>query len=103
MRRILVDQARARGATKRGGGQAQVTLTDSLCLGNGNPLDVLAVHEALTALEALNPRHAKVAEMRFFAGMSFEEIAAVLGVTSRTLKTDWAMARVWLLKQLGGE
>ena len=101
MREILVDYARQRNRVKRGGGIAPDTLTDNLA-----DVDVLVDHiididEALTRLEALNPRHARVVECRFFSGLGVEETALALGVSPRTVKQDWALARAWLFRALG--
>jgi RNA polymerase sigma factor (TIGR02999 family) len=101
LRRILVDHARSRRAGKRGGAQVRVTLAEfpgSRETGE----DVLAVHEALSQLERLDPRAAKVVELRFFGGLDEKEAANVLGVSLATLKRDWAFARAWLQVQLRG-
>jgi RNA polymerase sigma-70 factor (ECF subfamily) len=100
MRHILVDHARAHSAGKRGAGAVQVTLDEGLAASNNALADVLAVDEALTRLAELDPRQAKVLELHFFAGMTFDEIAVEVGVSSRTVKSDWAMARAWLHQQL---
>jgi RNA polymerase sigma factor (TIGR02999 family) len=100
MRHILVDHARARRAGKRGGIQQQVTLDDAM-IGQRNPsIDVLALHEAIERLSALDARQAKVVELHFFGGLTFEEIALVLDVSARTAKGDWSMARAWLRGEL---
>ena len=101
MRRILVDQARAAGAAKRGGGVAQVTLGDRDGAVSANPVPLLAVDRSLESLAAHFARPARVAEMRLFAGMTVEEIAAILKVTDRTVKSDWRFARAWLARDLG--
>ncbi|HEY4046914.1 MAG TPA: ECF-type sigma factor [Acidobacteriaceae bacterium] len=101
MRHILVDYARAHNAGKRGDGQLQVTLIDDMIPGaNNSTADILAVDEALTRLTEFDPRQAKILEMHFFAGLTFEEIALQLGVSIRTVKRDWTMARAWLRQQL---
>ncbi len=100
MRRILVDHARRRGSDKRGGQRERITLADLDAIQDVEPPDVLAIHEVLARLEALNPRHARIVEMRFFAGMNLDEIATVLGVSARTLKRDWRVARAWFLGEL---
>lgn len=101
MRQILVDHARARLAARRGGAaQHQVTLDETLLAQNSRPLDVLALDEALKRLATLDPRHVRVVEMHFFGGLKFQEIAEVLGVSERTTKRDWAMARAWLRNEL---
>jgi RNA polymerase sigma-70 factor, ECF subfamily len=100
MRNILVDHARAHTAEKRGAGAVQVTLDDALAVKNDCPADVLAVDEALRRLAEFDPRQAQVLEMHFFGGLTFEEIADQLGVSSRTIKRDWEMARAWLHHEL---
>ena len=101
MREILVDYARARLAARRGGAaRHQVTLDEALFAGQSRPLDVPALDEALKRLARLNPRHSQAVEMHFFGGMTFQEIAEVLGVSERTVKRDWAMAHAWLRDEL---
>ena len=101
MRHILVDYARAHSAGKRGDGQLQVTLVDNMvATANSSTADVLAVDEALTRLAEFDSRQAKILEMHFFAGLTFEEIALQLDVSTRTVKRDWTMARAWLRQAL---
>jgi RNA polymerase sigma factor (TIGR02999 family) len=101
MRHILVDYARAHNAGKRGDGQVQVTLIEDMVPGADNSTaDILAVDEALTRLAEFDPRQAKILEMHFFAGLTFEEIALQLDISTRTVKRDWTMARAWLRQQL---
>jgi RNA polymerase sigma-70 factor (ECF subfamily) len=101
MRHILVDHARAHRAGKRGDGQVQVTLIEEMVAGvSSSTVDILAVDEALTRLAAFDPRQEKILEMHFFAGLTFEEIALQLDVSTRTVKRDWTMARAWLRQQL---
>lgn len=100
MRHILVDHARAHNAEKRGDGLVQVTLIEENMAAAGNPVDVLAVDEALTRLAGFDERQAKVLEMHFFGGLTFEEIAQQLDVSERTIKRDWIMARAWLRREL---
>jgi RNA polymerase sigma-70 factor, ECF subfamily len=101
MRHILVDHARAHNAGKRGDGQLQVTLDDDIAGGRSNATaDVLAVDEALNRLAEFDPRQAKVLEMHFFGGLTFEEIALQLDVSARTVKRDWTVARAWLRQEL---
>jgi RNA polymerase sigma-70 factor, ECF subfamily len=101
MRHVLVDHARAHNAEKRGDGQLQVTLVEDIAGGEGNSAaDVLAVDEALTRLNNFDPRQAKILEMHFFGGLTFEEIALQLDVSTRTVKRDWTMARAWLRHEL---
>ena len=101
MRHILVDHARARRAEKRGAGAVQVTLDEEIAPSSDNTAEVLALDEALTRLGKFDPRQAKVLELHFFGGMTFEEIATELRMSSRTIKRDWTMARAWLQGQLG--
>ena len=89
MRRILVEEARAACAQKRGGGWKRVPLSDALAVCNGTPEELLTVHEALDRLAASRPRQAEVAELRLFAGMTVQEVASHLGVSERTVKNDW--------------
>jgi RNA polymerase sigma-70 factor (ECF subfamily) len=101
MRHVLVDHARAHRAGKRGDGQLQVTFVEDMAGGGGgSTADVLAIDEALTRLAEFDPRQEKVLEMHFFGGLTFEEIALQLGVSTRTVKRDWTMARAWLRQEL---
>ncbi|MEO7358834.1 MAG: ECF-type sigma factor [Gemmatimonadaceae bacterium] len=104
MRRVLVDQARRRNASKRDGGVA-VSLDDiDIAVAQSNSADeVLQVHEALHKLAAMNERQAQVVELRFFAGLSSEEVAAVLDVSLATVKRDWTVARAWLQRELSAD
>jgi RNA polymerase sigma factor (TIGR02999 family) len=100
MRRVLVDRARARRAGKRGSGAEPITLTDAAAAGLDPAVEVLDVDRALERLAAAYPRPARVVELRFFGGLELEEIGAVVGVTERTIKRDWAFARAWLAREL---
>jgi RNA polymerase sigma-70 factor, ECF subfamily len=100
MRNILVDHARARSAEKRGAGAIQVTLDSALAAPTGSPIDVLALDEALSRLAAFDQRQAAILELHFFGGLTFEEIALHLGVSDRTVKREWTMARAWMHEQL---
>jgi len=100
MRQILVDHARAHLAGKRGGGAVQVTFDENIQGKEGSVLDVLAVDTALARLAEFDPRQAKLLELRFFAGLTIEEIAEQLGISERTAKRDWTMARAWLRHEL---
>ncbi len=101
MRRILLDQARRRVAAKRGGARPRLNLDEIPDVGSGGARELIALDDALTALEKSDPRKAKVIELRFFAGLSVEETAEVLGVSADTVMRDWKMARAWLLAELG--
>lgn len=102
MRRILVDDARARGFQKRGGGRQQVTL-DADAIGSRNtPQDLVALDDALEALSAVDQRRSQVVELRFFGGLSIEETATVLKISPETATRDWRLAKLWLLRELSG-
>jgi len=103
MRRVLVDHARARGYQKRGGGVTRVTLDGQDIAAPDNPIDVIALNRALEGLAAVDERKCRVVEMRFFAGLSVEETATALDVSTDTIKRDWRIAKLWLLKFLEGE
>ena len=100
MRRVLVDFARERRSQKRGGDWRQVTLDEGLILGGEPSVDLIALDEALRRLGALDPRKVQVVEMRFFGGLSLEDTAAVLGVSTDTIGRDWNAAKAWLLREL---
>jgi RNA polymerase sigma factor (TIGR02999 family) len=100
MRRILVDAARARGADKRGGQAVKVNLDETALLWKGPTRSILALDEALTAFSQVAPRQAKVVELRYFGGLSEEEIVATLKVSPRTVRRDWDLAKAWLLREL---
>jgi RNA polymerase sigma factor (TIGR02999 family) len=100
MRQILVDFARSRQSQKRGGQLAQVSLSEAAELGEERPTDLVALDDALTALEKLAPRQARTVELRFFGGLSWEETAAVLQVSVGTVRRDWRLAQAWLHQQL---
>jgi RNA polymerase sigma factor (TIGR02999 family) len=101
MRRILVEHARARGAAKRGGNARAVTLEDHFAIDPGHLDDLLSLDQALNRLAELDPRRARVAELKLFAGLSVEEMAAEIEVSPRTVKDDWRVARAWLTRELG--
>jgi RNA polymerase sigma factor (TIGR02999 family) len=100
MRRILVDRARARHASKRGGCARHVPFEEWLTGGASTDEQVLAVHEVLGRLAASDPRRSKVVELRYFGGMTVEETAAVLGISPETVGRDWQVAKLWLLHEL---
>lgn len=104
MRRILVDHARRKRSAKRGGGWQRVPIEDPIEQAEPAPdLDLLALDEALTLLAAEHPDKVGVVEMRFFAGMTNEEIASALGLSTRTVERHWRFARAWLYRQMGGD
>lgn len=100
MRRILVERARAAASVKRGGGLRRVTLTEEMTLSTDGSIELLALDEALTRLARRNERQGRISEMRLFAGMPAGEIAFHLGISERTAREDWRVARAWLLKEL---
>ena len=103
LRRILIDHARAAGRIRRGGTQVRVTLSDELSFEaecQDCVADVIALEDALQQLAAIDPRVSRVIELRFFAGLTENEAAEVLGVSLATLKRDWTFGRAWLLKRL---
>ena len=100
MRRVLVDMARARGRAKRGRGQVHVSLSEAADLAVVERSDVVALDEALTSLEAIDPRKCRVVEMRFFGGLDLQETADALNVSVATVRRDWSMARAWLHREL---
>jgi len=102
MRRILIDHAVARRAAKRGGGLSPITLTGDVPDQRRSADEMLALDLALERLADLDPRQARVVECRFFAGMSIDQVAEVLGVSPITVKRDWAAARAWLNQELSG-
>jgi RNA polymerase sigma factor (TIGR02999 family) len=100
MRNILVDHARARRADKRGGGGHKVTLTDALGLAEERDLDLIALDDALHALAAFDEQKSRIVELRYFGGLSEEEVAEVLGVSERTVRRGWTMAKAWLRREM---
>ncbi len=99
MRQILVSHARRRNRLKRGGGWQRVALA-GVSDDPGNEIDLEALQEALTVLERLHPRHARLVDLRYFGGLSIDECARVFGIAPRTVKLDWQMARAWLLRRI---
>jgi RNA polymerase sigma factor (TIGR02999 family) len=100
MRRVLVDAARERDALKRGGGALSLALDEALVGTPAPSVDLVALDEALESLAALDPRKARVVELRYFGGLTIEETAAEVGVSVDTVARDWRVARLWLLRQL---
>lgn len=100
MRRILANHAVRRGAQKRGGGAERVTLSKALGISEHRDAATEIVHEALTRLEQLDQRQAHIAELRFFGGLNVEEVAEVLAISSATVKREWAVAKLWLQREL---
>ncbi len=100
MRQVLIDHARRRGANKRGAGAVRVTLGDSVGANRSSPEELLALFDALEKLGDVDARLRQVVEYRYLAGLTEEETADVLGVTTRTVQRDWVKARAWLYRQL---
>lgn len=100
MRQVLVDAARRRNRLKRGAGQRSVTLEEALVASDCFAIEILELEDALQRLTKEYPRPARVVELRFFGGLSVEETAAVLAVSPRTVKGDWALARAWLFEAM---
>jgi RNA polymerase sigma-70 factor (ECF subfamily) len=100
MRRILVDHARAKRSHKRGGGQREVDIENVAIVTRDNIQQVVELDQALERLEKLDARQCRVVELRYFTGLDEQEIARLLGVSDRTVKRDWAMAKAWLYGEL---
>ena len=101
MRRILVDHARRQHRAKRGGGSVTLSLDEALAATEPQPsVDLLALDDALASLTSLDPRGARIVELRFFSGLSIEETAEVLAVSSATIKREWSAARAWLYREM---
>jgi RNA polymerase sigma factor (TIGR02999 family) len=103
MRHVLVDYARARRAEKRGGGAEAITLDETRVLSTGGTANVIEVHEALSEFEKVDSRKARVIEMRYFGGLSREEVATALGLTLATVKRDLRLGEAWLKRYLSSE
>ncbi len=103
MRRILVDHARSRGYVKRGGGKLHVQFDEAFGMEWSADSNLLELDEALDRLSALDPRKARVIEMRFFGGLSVEETAEALGISPETVMRDWKLARAWLYRELSAD
>jgi RNA polymerase sigma factor (TIGR02999 family) len=100
MRRILVDNARSRLYQKRGGGITELSLDQAIFVAQQSDPDLLALDDALNALEKVDERKSRVVELRFFAGLNLEETSAALGVSTDTTTRDWKIAKVWLLREI---
>lgn len=100
MRRILVDAARARGSRKRGGGMGKVDVDEVAIVSPEPEESIIALDAALEAFAKLAPRQARVVELRYFAGLSEEEIAGLMNTSTRTIERDWKFARAWLMQEL---
>ncbi len=100
MRRILVDHARARKRLKRGGARQRVDLSSGVAAAGPSEVDLIALDDAMEKLAEVDPRQAKVVELRFFGGLNVDEVAEALGVSKRTVEGDWTIARAWLRREL---
>jgi RNA polymerase sigma factor (TIGR02999 family) len=100
MRRILIERARARTASKRGGKAPALSLDEGLSASTERAAEMVALDDALQTLESLDPRKARVVELRFFGGLSVEETATVLDISPQSVLRDWKLAKVWLLDQM---
>lgn len=100
MRRILVDHARGRGYAKRGGGARPISLDEGLIVSDQRNAEVVAIHEALEELAKFDARKSEVVELRFFGGLTIDETAEVLGVSSATVRSDWTTAKAWLRREI---
>jgi RNA polymerase sigma factor (TIGR02999 family) len=100
IRRVLIDAARARASLKRGGGATELPLDETFLVSNEPRADLLALDDALNALDAVDPRKAQVVELRFFGGLTTDEAADVLHVSAETVKRDWKLAKAWLRREL---
>lgn len=100
MRHILVDHARAHRAGKRGGAGQKVTLTDALGIAQSTDVDLVALDDALKAFALVDEQKSQIVEMRYFGGLTEEEVAEVLGVSERTVRRGWTMAKAWLRREM---
>jgi RNA polymerase sigma-70 factor, ECF subfamily len=100
MRRILVNHAEAHHAAKRGGDAQKLSVDEAISFFEEQDLDLLALNEALERLAQMDPRQSEIVELRFFGGLTIEEVAEVLDASPATIKRDWAMAKSWLLREL---
>jgi len=100
MRRILVNYAESHGAAKRGAFATRLTLDKAVSVFAEQDLDLLALHLALNRLEELDPQQSRIVELRFFGGLTIEEVAEVAGISPATVKREWSTAKLWLLREL---
>jgi RNA polymerase sigma factor (TIGR02999 family) len=103
MRRILVNHALSRQAEKRGGQAQNVPFDEAVHAFESRDVDLVALDEALTALGALDQRQSRIVELRFFAGLTIEETAEVIGISAATIKREWTAAKLWLLREMSGK
>ena len=102
MRRILVDHARAHRSAKRGGSRKRRPLDSDVAVVEASNVDLIALDDALDALMSIDPRKARIVELRFFAGLTVEETALAMGLSTPTIKREWKMARLWLRSEIVG-
>lgn len=100
LRRILVDHARGKHAGKRGGGVRPITLVDAIAEEPADHAEIAALDDALTRLEEMDPRQARIVELRYFTGLTIEDTAEALGISAATVKREWVIARAWLRREL---
>ncbi len=100
MRRILIERARSRRSAKRGSGAQKVFLDEAANVSNERAADLVALDDALTSLAAIDPRKAQIVELKYFGGMTIEEAAEVLGVSTPTVERDWHTAKIWLHREI---
>lgn len=100
IRQVLVDHAPKRGAAKRGSGELRLAFDESMGAAPGSDVDLRLLDDALTSLASLDERQSRLVELRFFAGLSVEETALVMGISERTVKREWALAWAWLFREL---
>lgn len=99
MRRVLIDHARGRQSQKRSG--HKLVLDEAISISDARPIDLIALDEALASLEKVDPRQAKIVELRFFAGLSIEEVAYLLKISESTVRREWTFAKAWFQRELG--
>ncbi len=100
MRRVLVDAARRRNSQKRGGGHIRVTLGDGVDIAPPDDTDLVVLDEALDRLAKMNPRHSRIVELKYFGGLTEDQVAETLDISSRTVRREWTLARAWLFREL---
>jgi len=100
MRRVLLDYARKRATSKRGGAEVKVTLSEAVAEEGQRDLDLIALDAALDQLSRMDPQQGRIVELRYFGGLTIEECAEVMGISRATVKRDWGMARAWLHREL---
>lgn len=100
IRRILVDHARSRSASKRGSGAPRLSLDEAIATPDRKDLDLVALDDALNTLSKIDPQQARIVELRFFTGLTVEETAEVLGISPATVKRDWVTAKAWLYRDI---